>query len=52
VASTDVRRAVGEGDRMVLEAAAAPPVAEYILKYGLYRKAEENETGRTDAGNK
>jgi nicotinate-nucleotide adenylyltransferase len=49
VASTEVRRAAGEGRR--LEELVTPPVAEYIRKYGLYRRPEANETERTDAGN-
>jgi hypothetical protein len=51
LSATDVRRAVREGvGARELAAAVAPPVAEYILKYGLYREADE--TGFTDAGNK
>jgi nicotinate-nucleotide adenylyltransferase len=49
VASTEVRRAAEAGGR--LEELVVPSVAEYIRKYELYRRAEANETGRTDAGN-
>jgi len=52
VASTDVRRAVAEGEGGRLEGLVAPPVAEYIRKYGLYQRPEANEAERTDAGNK
>jgi nicotinate-nucleotide adenylyltransferase len=51
LSATDVRRAVRAGvGRAELSALVAPPVAEYILKYGLYREADE--TSFTDAGNK
>jgi nicotinate-nucleotide adenylyltransferase len=52
VASTDVRRAVVEGKGARLAEAVAPPVAEYINKYGLYRRPEANETERSNAGTK
>jgi nicotinate-nucleotide adenylyltransferase len=47
-AATDVRAAVGRGDWGELDALVAPPVAEYIRKYGLYR--ETDGTGFSDAG--
>jgi nicotinate-nucleotide adenylyltransferase len=51
LSATDIRRAVGEGGGAArLEGLVAPPVADYILKYGLYREADE--TSFTDAGNK
>jgi nicotinate-nucleotide adenylyltransferase len=51
LSATDIRRAVAEGGGPArLEGLVAPPVAEYILKYGLYREADE--TSFTDAGNK
>jgi nicotinate-nucleotide adenylyltransferase len=50
LSATDIRRAVAGGDAARLEGLVAPPVAEYILKYGLYREADE--TSFTDAGNK
>ena len=51
LSATDIRRAVaGGGGAGKLEGLVAPPVAEYILKYGLYREADEESF--TDAGNK
>lgn len=51
LSATDIRRAVSEGaPRAELAALVGPPVAEYIIKYGLYR--EVGETSFTDAGNK
>ena len=51
LSATDIRRAAGEGGGAArLEGLVAPPVAEYILKYGLYREADEESF--TDAGNK
>ncbi|HWS53387.1 MAG TPA: nicotinate-nucleotide adenylyltransferase [Pyrinomonadaceae bacterium] len=51
LSATDVRRAVREGaGRRELEALVGPAVADYIVKYGLYREADE--TSFTDAGNK
>jgi nicotinate-nucleotide adenylyltransferase len=48
VAATDVRAAVGRGDRETLGAFVAPAVAEYIGKYGLYRETDGTEF--SDAG--
>jgi nicotinate-nucleotide adenylyltransferase len=42
-ASTDIRRAAAEGKWAELDALVAPPVAEYINKYGLYREGSETE---------
>lgn len=51
LSATDVRRAVREGGAAArLEGLVAPAVAEYIVKYGLYREADEESF--TDAGNK
>jgi len=51
LSATDIRRAVrGGAGAAELAASVAPPVAEYISKYGLYREADE--TSFTDAGNK
>jgi nicotinate-nucleotide adenylyltransferase len=51
LSATDIRRAVAEGvGAERLGELVAPPVAEYILKYGLYREADEESF--TDAGNK
>lgn len=47
-ASTDVRRAADEGRAELLVSLVAPPVAEYINKYGLYR--EGSGTKFFDAG--
>jgi nicotinate-nucleotide adenylyltransferase len=47
-ASTDIRRAAAEGKGAELAALVAPPVAEYINKYGLYR--EESGAEFFDAG--
>jgi nicotinate-nucleotide adenylyltransferase len=54
VSSTDVRRAAGEGGvaGARLEELVAPPVAEYVRKYGLYREQDTDETELNDAGNK
>jgi nicotinic acid mononucleotide adenylyltransferase len=46
--ATDIRSVVGRGAWDELDALVAPPVAEYIRKYGLYRGA--NGTGFFDAG--
>jgi hypothetical protein len=35
-----------------LEELVAPPVAEYVRKYGLYREQDTDETELNDAGNK
>ena len=48
VAATDVRAAVARGDWETLGALVAPPVAEYIRKYGLYRETDGTEF--SDAG--
>jgi len=51
LSATDIRRAVRAGAGAAeLSGLVAPAVAEYILKYGLYREADE--TSFTDAGNK
>lgn len=51
VASTDIRRAVREGDRGArLDEMVAPPVADYIRKYGLYREQSGNGAKTSDAG--
>lgn len=51
LSATQVRRAAREGvGKAELSQLVAPPVADYILKYGLYREADE--TSFTDAGNK
>ncbi len=42
-ASTDIRRAAAEGKWAELNALVAPPVAEYINKYGLYREGSGAE---------
>ncbi len=42
-ASTDIRRAAAEGKWAELAALVAPPVAEYINKYGLYREGSGAE---------
>lgn len=42
-ASTDIRRAAAEGKGAELAALVAPPVAEYINKYGLYREGSGTE---------
>ena len=47
-AATDIRAAVGRGDWAGLGALVAPPVAEYIRKYGLYRETDGTEF--SDAG--
>ncbi|HYH84488.1 MAG TPA: nicotinate-nucleotide adenylyltransferase [Pyrinomonadaceae bacterium] len=47
-AATDIRAVVGAGKWDELSALVAPPVAEYIKKYGLYREA--NGTEFSDAG--
>ena len=47
-ASTDIRRAAAEGRGAELAALVAPPVAEYINKYGLYREGSGAES--FDAG--
>ena len=47
-AATDVRAAVGRGAWDELGALVAPPVAEYIRKYGLYRETDGTEF--SDAG--
>ena len=47
-ASTDIRRAASEGRGAELAALVAPPVADYINKYGLYR--EESGAEFFDAG--
>lgn len=47
-ASTDIRRAAAEGKGAELAALVAPPVAEYINKYGLYREGSGTES--FDAG--
>ncbi|HEV3468636.1 MAG TPA: nicotinate-nucleotide adenylyltransferase [Pyrinomonadaceae bacterium] len=51
LSATDVRRAARAGAGAAeLSSLVAPAVAEYIVKYGLYREADENSF--TDAGNK
>jgi nicotinate-nucleotide adenylyltransferase len=47
-AATDIRAVVGRGAWDELGALVAPPVAEYIRKYGLYRGADGTEF--SDAG--
>lgn len=47
-AATDVRGVVGRGEWVALGALVAPPVAEYIRKYGLYRETDGTEF--SDAG--
>jgi nicotinate-nucleotide adenylyltransferase len=47
-AATDIREAVGRGAWGELGALVAPPVAEYIRKYGLYRETDGTEF--SDAG--
>jgi nicotinate-nucleotide adenylyltransferase len=42
-ASTDIRRAAAEGRGAELAALVAPPVADYINKYGLYREGSGAE---------
>ena len=46
--ATGIRAAVGRGDWGALGALVAPPVAEYIRKYGLYRETDGTEF--SDAG--
>jgi nicotinate-nucleotide adenylyltransferase len=48
VAATDVRAAVARGDWAALGELVVPAVAEYIRKYGLYRKTDGTEF--SDAG--
>jgi nicotinate-nucleotide adenylyltransferase len=48
MAATDVRAAVARGEWGALGALVAPPVAEYIRKYGLYRETDGTEF--SDAG--
>ena len=48
VAATGVRAAVARGEWETLGALVAPPVAEYIRKYGLYRETDGTEF--SDAG--
>ncbi|HEX8290570.1 MAG TPA: nicotinate-nucleotide adenylyltransferase [Pyrinomonadaceae bacterium] len=48
MAATDVRAAVARGEWEALGALVAPPVAEYIRKYGLYRETDGTEF--SDAG--
>jgi nicotinate-nucleotide adenylyltransferase len=48
MAATDVRAAVARGDWEAVGALVAPPVAEYIRKYGLYRETDGTEF--SDAG--
>ena len=48
MAATDVRAAVARGEWDVLGALVVPAVAEYIRKYGLYRKTDGTEF--SDAG--
>jgi nicotinate-nucleotide adenylyltransferase len=47
-AATRIREAVGRGEWDKLNTLVAPPVAEYVRKYGLYR--EEDGTEFFDAG--
>ncbi|HWW74146.1 MAG TPA: nicotinate-nucleotide adenylyltransferase [Pyrinomonadaceae bacterium] len=47
-AATDIRAVVARGDWKQLGALVAPPVAEYIRKYGLYRDTDGTEF--SDAG--
>jgi nicotinate-nucleotide adenylyltransferase len=47
-AATDIRAVVRGGDWGALGALVAPPVAEYIRKYGLYRETDGTEF--SDAG--
>ncbi|HEX8501054.1 MAG TPA: nicotinate-nucleotide adenylyltransferase [Pyrinomonadaceae bacterium] len=48
VAATDVRAAVARDEWESIVALVAPPVAEYIIKYGLYRETDGTEF--SDAG--
>jgi nicotinate-nucleotide adenylyltransferase len=50
LSATDIRRAAQREGAAALKELVAPPVAEYIEKYGLYR--EVNETESSDAGDK
>jgi nicotinate-nucleotide adenylyltransferase len=50
MAATDVRAAVARGEWEAVGALVAPPVAEYIRKYGLYRETDGTEF--SDAGTK